>query len=252
LSLTQFEEFIEIVRRLRRECPWDREQTHDSIKASTLEEAYEVIEAIDEKNYKELKKELGDLLLHIVFHASLAEDGKHFTIRDVIDSITEKLIRRHPHVFGGTKVTGAEHVKDNWEKIKLSEGRESVVDGIPKELPALLRAYRLQEKVSRVGFDWERREQVWQKIEEELKELRAAVQKQNHTDIEDELGDVLFALVNYSRFVKVNPENALRKTNEKFIRRFKHIEKRMKKEGKDIHHSTLEEMDKFWEEAKAK
>ncbi len=249
---TQFEEFVEIVRRLRRECPWDREQTHDSIKANTLEEAYEVVEAIDENDHDELKEELGDLLLHIVFHASLAEDNKHFTIADVIDGITAKLIRRHPHVFGDTEVTGAEHVKTNWEKIKLAEGRESIVDGIPKELPALLRAYRIQEKVSKVGFDWEHKDQVWQKIEEELKELRAAVLDQSHSDIDNELGDALFALVNYSRFVKVNPENALRKTNEKFIQRFKYIEKEMKKEGKDIHHSTLEEMDKLWEEAKRK
>lgn len=249
---TSFEEFVEIVRRLRRECPWDKEQTHDSIKANTLEEAYEVVEAIDENDHDALKKELGDLLLHIVFHASLAEASKRFTIADVIDCITEKLIRRHPHVFGDTEVTGAEHVKTNWEKIKLTEGRQSIVDGIPKELPALLRAYRIQEKVSKVGFDWEHKDQVWRKVEEELKELRAAVLDQSHTDIENELGDALFALVNYSRFVKVNPENALRKTNEKFIQRFKYIEKEMKKEGKDIHHSTLEEMDKLWEEAKRK
>jgi MazG family protein len=252
LQLGQFDEFVKIVRRLRRECPWDKEQTHDSIKAGTLEEAYEVVEAIDEKNYGELKKELGDLLLHVVFHASLAQDDSRFTIKDVIAGITQKLIKRHPHIFGDTKVTGAEHVKDNWEKIKLSEGRESVVDGIPKELPALLRANRLQEKVARVGFDWEKREQVWDKVEEEVKELHAAVDNQSHSEIEDELGDLLFALVNYSRFVKVNPENALRRANEKFIRRFKHIEKRMKSEGKDIHNSTWQEMDKFWDEAKTK
>jgi MazG family protein len=248
----EFLEFVEIVHRLRRECPWDKEQTHSSIRHSLVEETYEVIEAIDQNNLLELQKELGDLLLHVVFHASIGEQLNEFTLEDVIRTISEKLTRRHPHVFGDVQVSGSRQVISNWEKIKLTEGRNSVIEGVPKELPALLRAHRLQDKASKVGFDWEKKEDAWKKVEEEMHELHQAIESGNQTNVEGEFGDLLFALVNYSRFINVNPENALRQTVEKFIARFQYIEKRLKEMEKDIHSSSLEEMDKLWEEAKAK
>lgn len=250
--MEQFVQLVEIVRRLRRDCPWDREQTHASIRHSLIEETYEVVEAIDQQNLVELRRELGDLLLHVVFHAVIAEQEKEFTLEDVVRSISEKLVRRHPHVFGDVQVDGAEHVKRNWEKLKLHEGRESVIDGVPRELPALLRAHRLQDKASKVGFDWEKKEDAWKKVEEEMHELHHAIEQSRPELVEGEFGDLLFALVNYSRFIEVNPENALRRTIEKFIQRFQYVEKRIKETGKDIHSSTLEEMDGFWEEAKGK
>jgi MazG family protein len=245
-----FIEFVEIVRRLRKECPWDKEQTHSSIRHSLIEETYEVVEAIDENNLEELKKELGDLLLHVVFHATIAEQQKEFSLYEVIQSISEKLVRRHPHVFGEAKVSGSKQVISNWEKIKFTEGRNSVMEGVPKEMPALLRAHRLQDKASKVGFDWEKKEDAWKKVDEEMWELHHAIESGKQEDVEAEFGDLLFALVNYSRFINVNPENALRQTVEKFISRFKYIEKKLIEIGKDIHNSSLEEMDKLWEEAK--
>ncbi len=250
MPVQEFEHFVDIVRRLRRECPWDREQTHESIRHSLIEETYEVIEAIDENNVEELKKELGDLLLHIVFHSTIAEEKNEFTLEEVIGAVTKKLVRRHPHVFGETKVSGAHEVKQNWEKIKMSEGRASLMDGVPRELPALLRAFRLQERASKVGFDWEKKEDVWKKVEEELRELQREVKHGDPKTLEQEFGDLLFTLVNYARFVHVNPENALRATVEKFVKRFQYIEKRLKEQGKDIHHSSLEEMDQLWEKSK--
>ncbi len=247
---TKFKEFYEIVKRLRVECPWDREQTNDSIKAATIEEAYEVVEAIDDKNYGELKMELGDLLLHIVFHTIIASEDNHFTIDEVIDSISEKLIRRHPHVFGNVEVNGAEEVKKNWENIKLDEGRVSVLDGVPKMLPALQRAHRLQEKAAKVGFDWEKKEDVWKKVIEEIEEMHVSEKQESLEELENEIGDVFFALVNYARFLGIHPENALRKTNEKFIRRFNYVEEQINGNGRKINESTLEEMDKYWEESK--
>jgi XTP/dITP diphosphohydrolase len=247
---SEFTKFVEITKRLRKECPWDKEQTHQSIRHSLIEETYEVIEAIDNNNLEELKKELGDLLLHVVFHANIAEEQNEFTLEQVIDGITEKLIFRHPHVFGDTKVTGAEHVKQNWEKLKMKEGRESLMDGVPKELPALLRAHRLTDKASKVGFDWGKKEDAWKKVDEEMAELHHAIESGRQEQVEGEFGDLLFSLVNYSRFINVNPENALRGTVEKFITRFQHIETRLKDMGKDLHSSSLEEMDKLWEEAK--
>ncbi len=246
----EFTKFVEITKRLRKECPWDREQTHASIRHSLIEEAYEVVEAIDNNNLEELKKELGDLLLHVAFHANIAEEQNEFTLKEVIETNTQKLIYRHPHIFGDTKVDSAHEVKQNWEKLKMKEGRKSVMDGVPKELPALLRAHRLQDKASKVGFDWEKKEDAWKKVDEEMGELHHAIESGKENDIEAEFGDVLFALVNYSRFINVNPENALRRTVEKFITRFHYIEKKMKEAGKDIHSSSLEEMDKFWNEAK--
>lgn len=246
----KFEKLWEIMKRLRQECPWDSEQTHDSIKAATLEETYEVLEAIDLKDYYELKSELGDLLLHIVFHSAIAEENKTFSVNDVIDSITEKLIRRHPHVFGDVQVKNTKEVLRNWEEIKLSEGRDSVLEGVPKNLPSLARAYRLQEKASKVGFDWEKKEDVWKKVIEEIEEMHAEEKSGNHEEFEKEIGDVFFALTNYARFLGVNPENALRRTNEKFISRFNYVEKKIKESGKGLTESNLEEMDKYWNESK--
>ena len=246
-----FERLLEIMKKLRVECPWDRAQTHDSIKGHTIEEAYEVVEAIDHKDYDELRTELGDLLLHVVFHAEIAEGDGRFAIGDVLQAIIEKLIRRHPHIFGDVVVENANDVKRNWEQIKMDEGRESVIDGIPDVLPALLKAHRMQDKASKVGFDWPHRDDVWKKVEEEVGELRDAIGNQTKDEIEEEFGDLLFSLVNYARFVDVNPEDALRKTIQKFSRRFRHIEKRLKDAGKDIHSSSLEEMDRYWEEAKS-
>ncbi len=248
----QFTQLVTIVRRLRRECPWDREQTHQSIRHSLIEEAYEVVEALDENNLQELKKELGDLLLHVVMHATMAEQSAEFTLKEVIDGISEKLIRRHPHVFGTKQVHTAHEVKQNWEKLKMAEGRSSVLEGVPKHLPALQRAMRVQERAAKVGFDWDKVEEVWGKVEEEAAELRKTLRSRSSRRREEEFGDFLFALVNYARFIGVNPENALRATIEKFTRRFRYIETELKKAGKDIHNSTLEEMDVHWNRAKKK
>ncbi|HEX7356257.1 MAG TPA: nucleoside triphosphate pyrophosphohydrolase [Ignavibacteriaceae bacterium] len=261
MTESKFTEFVQIVKRLRKECPWDREQTNDSIKANTIEEAYEVVEAIDNKDFVELKKELGDLLLHVVFHTQIAEEDNQFNIDDVINSIKEKLIRRHPHVFGEVQVLNSNEVKKNWEEIKLSEGRESVLDGVPKHLPALQRAHRLQEKAAKVGFDWEKKEDVWKKVIEEIEEMheieniKSKANDHNsivelNTKLEKEVGDVFFAIVNYSRFLGVNPEDALRITNEKFIKRFNYVQQKVKETGKAINESNLEEMDKYWNESK--
>lgn len=250
MNANKFNEFVEIVKRLRKECPWDREQTNDSIKAATIEEAYEVVEAIEKKNSEDLKNELGDLLLHVVFHTIIASETQKFNVNDVIDSIREKLIRRHPHVFGEVKVSGSEEVKKNWETIKLDEGRDSILDGVPEMLPALQRAHRLQEKAAKVGFDWENKEDVWKKVIEEVEEMHRSEGEGNYNKLENEIGDVFFAMVNYSRFLGVNPENALRRTNSKFIRRFGYVESKIKDLGKKLSDSNLKEMDKYWEESK--
>jgi len=247
---TKFEELVTIVRKLGKECPWDKEQTNDSIKAATIEEAYEVVDAIDKNDFNEFKKELGDLLLHIVFHSIMAEEKNKFNINDVIGSIKEKLIKRHPHIFSNVKVNNSDDVKRNWEVIKLKEGRESVLEGIPVNLPSLQKAHRLQEKASKVGFDWEEKEDIWKKVEEELYEMHEAEKEKSKEELEEEIGDVFFALINYVRFIGFNPEVALRKTNKKFINRFNYIEKRLKENGKKIGESNLEEMDFYWNESK--
>lgn len=246
----KFEKLVDVMKRLRNECPWDKEQTHDSIKAATLEETHELIEAIDLKDFDEMRGELGDILLHIVFHAQMASETNNFDINDVIDGITEKLIRRHPHVFGETKVKDNDEIMYNWEKIKLEEGRESVLEGVPKALPQLHRAFRLQEKASKVGFDWQEKESVWEKVKEEINEFEDVSKSDNDAKIEEELGDLLFSIVNYTRFMGINPENALRVTNEKFIKRFTYIEKKLAESGIKITDSNLEQMDKLWEESK--
>ncbi len=251
MNESKFIEFIEIVKKLRAECPWDKEQTNDSIKAATLEEAYEVVESIDNKDYNELRKELGDLFFHIIFHSVMAEEAGKFTIDDVIHSISQKLIRRHPHVFGDVEVNSSEDVKRNWEVIKLDEGRDSVLEGVPQKLPSLHRAYRLQEKAAKVGFDWNKKEDVWKKVIEEIEEMHTSEIEETKVELEQEIGDVFFALTNYARFLGINPENALRLTNEKFINRFHYIEQKINESGRKINQSNLEEMDKYWNESKS-
>jgi tetrapyrrole methylase family protein/MazG family protein len=254
----KFAELVDIMARLRGEdgCPWDREQTSESIKPYLVEETYEVLEAIDEQDPAKLKEELGDLMLQIVFHAQMAEEAGAFTVRDVLAAINDKLVRRHPHVFGDVKADTAQEVLFNWEQIKQTErrrekGQASLLDGVPRELPALLRAHRLQEKASRVGFDWQEAQEVFRKVEEELAELRAAMQGQAAERVEAELGDLLFALVNLSRFLAVNPEEALRKTIARFIARFRYIEEELARRGRSLRQASLEEMDALWAEAKA-
>lgn len=253
MTETKFTELLDIMYKLRKECPWDKVQTHDSIKSATMEEAYEVINAIDEKDFTELKGELGDLLLHIVFHSVIAEEEGYFTIDDVIDGITSKLVRRHTHIFGGVKVNNNSDIERNWETIKLEEeGRESILDGVPPNMPGLHRAFRLQQKASKVGFDWKNKENVWEKVEEEITELKEAESKNDLLEIENELGDLFFSLINYSRFLGVNPENALRRSTNKFVKRFQYIEEKLKESGSKITNSNLEEMDKLWDESKNK
>jgi tetrapyrrole methylase family protein/MazG family protein len=253
-----FEELVEIMARLRGEngCPWDREQTSESIKPYLVEETYEVLEAIDEQDPDKLREELGDLMLQIVFHARMAEEVRAFSITEVLAGINDKLRRRHPHVFGDVKAETAQEVLFNWEQIKKQErkdatGEASILDGVPRELPALLRAHRLQEKASRVGFDWKEAREVFQKVQEELGELKAAIQEERADRMEAELGDLLFSLVNLSRFIAVNPEEALRKTIARFIARFRYIEEELAGRGKSLRHATLQEMDALWAEAKA-
>jgi XTP/dITP diphosphohydrolase len=251
-KVAAFRKLLEIMDELREKCPWDREQTLESIRHLTIEETYELSDSIIEKDLDSIKKELGDLMLHLVFYSKIASELGAFNITDVLDSINEKLIHRHPHIFGDVKVTDAKNVRDNWEKIKLQEkGNKSVLSGVPQSLPALIKAYRIQEKASGVGFDWDKPEQVWEKVKEELGELRDEVTKGvDHEKREDELGDVLFALVNYARFIKVNPEDALERTNRKFIRRFQYLEEKAKENNKPLDQMTLDEMDVFWNEAK--
>jgi len=244
--------FVRVVRRLRRDCPWDRKQTHKSLRHALIEETYEVVQALDDGDMRELSKELGDLMLHVVLQATIAEQNGEFLLREVFSQETEKLIRRHPHVFGTTKVRNSEEVKQNWERLKMKEGRTSVLEGIPRHMPALIRALRVQQRAAKVGFDWENEEQVWKKVREELEEVREALRGRKHIKREEEFGDLLFALVNYARFLRINPENALRGTIEKFTSRFHYIEAQLAKRGKTAHDSTLAEMDELWEAAKKK
>ncbi len=252
-TLEKFREFVDIVYRLRKECPWDREQTHQSLRRCLLEESYEVLEAIDKNDKVELRKELGDLILQVIFHSILGEETGDFTLKEVLEGETKKLIDRHPHVFGDTKITDSTEVKSNWEKLKLREGRKSVIDGVPAELPALFKAYRTQEKASKIGFDWKEKAPVYDKILEEVNELKANIENgKPQSDIEDEFGDVLFSIVNYARFINVNPEDALRGTIEKFSKRFREMEKSFINEGRDVHALTLNEMDARWNVIKGK
>ena len=250
-SLVSFEHLLDIMDELREKCPWDKKQTLASIRHLSIEEVYELSEAIVEGDTDEIKKELGDLLLHIVFYSKIASETNAFNINDVIESINKKLINRHPHIFSDVPVKDDEEVKQNWEKIKLKEGSKSTLAGVPVTLPAMIKAYRIQEKARGAGFDWEHTHQVWDKVKEELEELKVEIENKNsNARIEEEFGDLLFALINYSRFINVNPEDALEKTNRKFIKRFNYIEAEAKKAGKSLQNMSLEEMDVFWNEAK--
>lgn len=249
--LNAFQQLLDIMDDLREKCPWDKKQTMESLRHLTIEETYELADAILDDDMEELKGELGDLMLHIVFYAKIAAEKNSFDITDVLETISQKLIKRHPHIYGDVEVTSADDVKDNWEKIKLKAGKKRVLSGVPPSLPAMIKAYRIQDKVKGVGFDWEEPHQVWDKVQEELHELKNEVDEgASKQNIEDEFGDLLFALVNYARFIDVNPENALERTNKKFFKRFEYLEAEAKKAGKDMKKMNLAEMDVFWNEAK--
>lgn len=239
-----------ILDELREQCPWDKKQTIQTLRQQTIEEVYELAEAITENNWQSLKEELGDVLLHIIFYSKIGAEQHQFTFDDVIEGICNKLVSRHPHIYSNVKVENEKDVKENWEKLKLKEGKKSILSGVPQSLPAIVKALRLQDKTKQVGFEWDTVDQVKDKVEEEIQELYEAVEGGDQDKIEDEFGDVLFALVNYARFIKVDPENALERTNKKFIRRFQQIESMAKELGKNVHDMSLEEMDALWNKAK--
>ena len=249
-QLQAFERLLDVMDDLRKKCPWDKKQTMQTLRHLTIEETYELGDAILDNDINEVKKELGDLLLHIVFYAKIGSETNDFDIADVCNEICEKLIHRHPHIYSDVVVENEEEVKQNWEKLKLKEGKKSVLEGVPKSLPALVKASRIQDKVKGVGFDWEESHQVWDKVQEELDELQVEVQSGDQDKIEAEFGDVLFSMINYARFLKVNPEDALERTNKKFIKRFMYLESKASELGKSLSDMTLAEMDVFWEEAK--
>ena len=250
--LAAFNRLLDIMDELRVKCPWDQKQTLESLRYLTIEETYELSDAILDGDMEEIKGELGDIMLHLVFYAKIASETNAFNITDVLNTVCEKLIRRHPHIYGDTKVSGEEEVKTNWEQIKLQEKgdrKKSVLEGVPKSLPAMVKATRIQEKARGVRFDWDNKEQVWEKVNEELAEFKAEAD-QNSNKMEEEFGDVLFSMINYARFIGINPEDALEKTNRKFIKRFQYLETESQKEGKQLGKMTLEEMDAYWERAK--
>tara|TARA_B110001452_G_C15203085_1_gene417442 strand:+ start:221 stop:994 length:774 start_codon:yes stop_codon:yes gene_type:complete len=249
-QLKAFDRLLTIMDELREQCPWDQKQTMETLRPLTIEETYELGDAILDADLNEVKKELGDLLLHIVFYSRIGSETNDFDISDVINGICEKLIHRHPHIYSDVKVKDETEVKQNWENLKLKEGKLSVLQGVPKSLPALVKACRIQEKVAGVGFDWEHSDQVWSKVEEEIGELKEEIVNKNQDAIEDEFGDVLFSLINYARFLNINPENALERTNKKFIKRFQYLEKKAKGLQKSLSEMTLAEMDVYWDEAK--
>lgn len=249
-QLQAFERLLDIMDELREKCPWDKKQTMQSLRHLTIEETYELGDAILDNDLQEVKKELGDVLLHIIFYAKIGSETGDFDIADVANGISDKLIARHPHIYGNIEVKNEEEVKQNWEKLKLKEGKKSVLGGVPRSLPALVKANRIQDKAAGVGFDWEEPHQVFDKVKEELHELDSALSSGKRDDIEGEFGDVLFSLINYARFINVNPENALEKTNKKFIKRFQYLEKIAKQKDKPLSELTLAEMDGYWEEAK--
>lgn len=255
-KLEAFDRLLTIMDELRANCPWDKKQTLESLRHLTIEETYELSDSILEGDLQEIKKELGDIMLHLVFYAKIADEKKAFNLVDVLHGICDKLIHRHPHIYGDVTVKDDEAVKQNWEKLKLKEkGNDSVLGGVPSSLPALVKAMRIQEKARGVGFDWEKKEQVWEKVEEEMQEFRnefnaESDQPINQKEAMKEFGDLLFSLINYSRFVNINPEEALERTNRKFIKRFQYLETESLKDGKMISEMTLAEMDKYWEEAK--
>jgi XTP/dITP diphosphohydrolase len=250
-KLVAFGRLLKIMDELRAGCPWDQKQTMESLRHLTIEEVYELGDSILEGDMEEIKKELGDILLHIVFYAKIASEQKAFDITAVINGVCDKLIHRHPHIYSDVKVTDAEEVSKNWEQLKLKEGKNSVLEGVPKGLPSLVKAMRIQDKARSSGFDWEEKEQVLDKVEEELAELRVELKKGNYDKIENEFGDLLFSLVNFSRFINVNPDEALERTNKKFISRFTYLENAARASGKNLNEMTLAQMDVFWNEAKS-
>jgi len=245
-----FSHLLTIMDELREQCPWDKKQTMDTLRYLTIEELYELSDAILDKDMKEIQGELGDLLLHIVFYSRIASETNDFDITDVINGVCDKLIHRHPHIYGDVKVADETEVKKNWEKLKLKEGKKSVLEGVPKSLPAIVKSFRIQEKVRGVGFDWDNKTQVWDKVLEEIDELKVEIEAGDQDRIESEFGDVLFALTNYSRFINVNPEDALERTNKRFIKRFQIMEEMINKEGLSLADMKLSEMNLFWEKAK--
>ncbi len=247
---TSFLRLVKIMDELREKCPWDKKQTIQTLRHLTIEETYELADAITENDWKGLKEELGDLLLHIVFYSKIGAENNEFTLNEVINAVCEKLIVRHPHIYGDTKVNNEEDVKQNWEKIKLKEGKKSVLGGVPKSLPSMVKAMRLQDKSKQVGFEWDNTAQVWEKVEEEIEELKEAMDSNDKDKMEDELGDVFFSLVNLARFLQVDAENALERTNKKFIDRFTKMESAAAAENKFLHDMTLEEMDALWNKIK--
>jgi len=247
---TAFERLVQIMDELREKCPWDKKQTIQTLRQLTIEETYELADAITDNDWKGIKEELGDLMLHLVFYAKIGTEQKQFTLDEVINGVCEKLIHRHPHIYSDTHVNNEEDVKKNWEKLKLKEGKTSVLSGVPKALPAMVKAMRLQEKAKQVGFEWDTREQVWEKVEEEKAELFEAIQSGDIDKMEDELGDVFFSLVNFARFLQVDAENALERTNKKFIDRFTRMEAAAQLEGKNLHDMSLEDMDSIWNKIK--
>ncbi len=251
-QLSEFNRLLDIMKRLRKECPWDKEQTFESLRNNTIEETYELSDAIINNDMENISKELGDLLLHVVFYAEMGSETDDFDMYDVCKKLNEKLIYRHPHIYGQTKVKDTKEVEANWEKLKTKEkgGNKTVLSGVPKSLPTLIKAYRIQDKARSVGFDWEEREQVWDKVKEEISEFEDEVSKDDKKEMEKELGDVLFSLVNVARLYGIDPDNALEKTNQKFINRFNYLESKTITQGKDLKKMTLEEMDAIWEEAK--
>lgn len=249
--LIAFERLLDIMDELREKCPWDKKQTLDSLRHLTIEETYELTDAIIQNDLNSLKGEIGDLFLHLVFYCKIGEEKQAFNVTSVLEAICNKLVHRHPHIYGDTKIDNEEDVKKNWEKLKLKEGNKSVLEGVPSSLPSLVKATRIQDKVKGIGFDWDNREDVWNKVKEEIEELEIEVQKQSN-NIEEEFGDVLFSLINYARFININPEDALSKTNNKFIKRFQEMESMIQKDELKIGELNLEEMDIYWEKAKQK
>ena len=249
--LTAFKRLLDIMDDLREKCPWDQKQTLDSLRTLTIEETYELADAISKNDLNELKGEIGDLFLHMVFYCKIGEEQNAFDVKSVLNAICDKLVHRHPHIYGDVEVSSEEEVKENWEKLKLKEGKKSVLEGVPQSLPAMVKAYRIQEKVKGIGFEWDKRSDVWDKVQEELAELHIEIEHDApKAKIEDEFGDVLFSLVNYARFININPEDALARTNNKFSRRFQKMEKLMIEDGHNLSNSNLELMDQYWEEAK--
>lgn len=248
--LLAFQRLLNVMDDLREKCPWDKKQTFETLRPLTIEETYELADAILDKDMKSIQGELGDLFLHLVFYSKLGSETGDFSVTEVLNGICEKLIYRHPHIYGDTVATTEEEVKANWEQLKLKEGKKSVLEGVPRSLPALVKASRIQEKVRGVGFDWDNKDQVWEKVQEEIQELNEAVESKDHSEIENEFGDVLFSLINYARFIHINPENALERTNKKFINRFQWMEEQIQSNSMEMNKMSLTELDEYWNQAK--